>query len=148
VYGVIGTDGVVYGPVPVAALFEWIRQGRIVPNTVLIDWQGRHIPASMVPELQGAFPMPQMQPNPYAMPYPVYGPRPKKRSTALWLVFLVGPFGGHRFYLGHTWTGVAMFIIGVLTLPMCAIPTTIWALIDGAQIAAGSFRDSNGQTLA
>ncbi len=147
-YAVIGTDGVVYGPVPLVALFDWIAQGRIVPTTILIDWQGRHIPASMVPELQGAFPI---QNQPYASPYSqplAYGPPLKKKSTAYWLLFLFGPFGGHRFYLGHTGTAIGMLIIGILTLPMCAAPTTIWAIVDGAMIAAGTLKEANGRALA
>ena len=42
--------------------------------------------------------------------------------TALLLCFFVGGFGGHRFYTGHTGTG----IVQLLTLGGCGI----WALID------------------
>ena len=110
-YGVVGTDGVVYGPVPVAALYEWIAQGRVMPTTVLIDHQGRSIPAAMLPELRGAFPMTAAPISPFAPAAPVYGLSPKSRRVALWLVFLLGFLGAHRFYLGHFKTGLAMLVV-------------------------------------
>ena len=150
-YGVVGTDGVVYGPVPVAALFEWVAQGRIVPTTTLIDWQGRHLPAAMAPELRGAFPT-AAPPPPV---FPAYDPTLKSRRTALWLAFLLGFAGAHRFYLGHRATGWAMLL---LNLAACGaglqlgillfVATTLWLMADMAMIAAGSLRDAAGRPLA
>lgn len=153
-YGVVGTDGVVYGPVPLGNLFEWIAQGRIVPNTILIDWQGRQIPASLVPELQGAFPV-QTAPYPFAVPMTPFGG--KKKSTALWLAFLLGFLGAHRFYLGHTWTGLAMLLLNVAALGFTSdiamavflvVVATVWLIADMARIASGSLREANGRALA
>ena len=147
-YGVVGTDGVVYGPVPASALFEWVAQGRIVPGTILIDWQGRHVPAASVPELQGAF-APTM---PATMPFPVGG---KSKRTALWLAFLLGFAGAHRFYLGHRATGFAMLALNLVACGagirlgiMIAIGATIWLGVDMARIVSGSLREADGRPLA
>lgn len=146
-YAVVGSDGVVYGPVPVTTIREWIVQGRVLANTTLIDWQGHQWAAHAVPELQGAFPA---LPQAYAVPMLGYGPGPKKRSTALWLALLLGSFGAHRFYLGHTVSGVVMLLLGLLGLVTC-IPlliTSIWALADAGLIASGGMRDATGRALA
>lgn len=150
-YGVVGTDGVVYGPVPVAALFEWIAQGRVVPGTILIDWQGRQIPAAMIPELQGAFPL---SPPPSAPPLHPAGA--KRKSVALGLAFLVGFLGAHRLYLGHTRSGVAMLALNVAALCFTAdlglaillfLVTTLWLVADMAMIASGRLMDAGGRPL-
>ncbi len=151
-YGVVGTDGVVYGPVPVAALFEWVAQGRIVPTTTLIDWQGRHLAASAVPELQGAFPV---QTQAYGYPRPdAHGPPLKSRRTALLLAFLLGFAGAHRFYLGHRGTGVAMLGLnlsacgaGIRNGILIEVVATVWLIADMAMIAGGTLRQADGRPL-
>lgn len=157
-YGVVGTDGVVYGPVPVAALFEWIAQGRVVPTTTLIDYQGRPLMAAAVPELQGAFPMPT---QPYAPGYPrpdaaFYAPPTKRKSVALLLAFLLGFLGAHRFYLGHTGSGLAMLALNVAALAfvtdwqmaiLIEVVATIWLIADMAMIGAGKLVGTDGRPL-
>lgn len=148
----VGTDGVVYGPVDLPTLFQWAAQGRLVPTSVLIDRLGRQLPASAAPELQNAFPI---QPQYYAPPA-AYGPPPKSRRTALWLAFLLGFCGAHRFYLGHTWTGVAMLLLNVAVLGFLsnvevmlalALAAFLWPIVDMAMIASGNLREANGREL-
>jgi len=67
------------------------------------------------------------------------GAQQKDWLTALLLCIFLGGFGAHRFYTGHTGTGV----VQLLTLGGCAV----WAIIDLVQIITGNFRDANGQPL-
>jgi hypothetical protein len=60
-------------------------------------------------------------------------PSEKSRGVTLALAVLLGPFGGHRFYVGKTGTGVLMLAtLGGLG---------IWYLYDVILVASGSFRD-------
>ena len=145
----VGTDGVVYGPVPVATLHEWIATGRVVPMTTLIDWQGRRLAAAALPELQGAF-----APPPQAVP--TFDPTLKSKKTALLLAFFLGPFGAHRFYLGYRGSAYAMLGLNLATFCVASslpaivglvLVTTIWLLTDMAMIASGSLREANGRAL-
>jgi len=57
----------------------------------------------------------------------------KSRGVALALAVVLGPFGGHRFYLGRPRSGALMLVtLGGLG---------IWYLYDVILVASGSFRD-------
>ena len=70
---------------------------------------------------------------------PMAGGEQKDWLTTLLLCVFVGGLGVHRFYTGHTGTGVAM----LLTLGGCGI----WTIYDLVMIITGKFMDSNGQPL-
>jgi len=67
-------------------------------------------------------------------------PSPRSRGVALALAAILGPFGGHRFYTGHTRTGLLMLAtVGGLG---------IWYLYDLILVASGDFRDVEGRRVA
>jgi hypothetical protein len=67
-------------------------------------------------------------------------PSDKSRGVALSLAVLLGPFGGHRFYVGKIGTGVLMLAtLGGLG---------IWYLYDVILVASGSFRDRDNRLVS
>ena len=63
----------------------------------------------------------------------------KSRGVALALAAILGPFGGHRFYVGKSGTGILMALtVGGLGL---------WYLYDLILVASGSFRDADGRLV-
>lgn len=56
-YYVIANDGNRYGPADIETLRQWVREGRVAPNTTLEDeFTGTQIRASLLPELKDLFP--------------------------------------------------------------------------------------------
>lgn len=175
-FSVLGADGTVYGPVDTATVRSWIAQGRVTPDTMLVDAvTDRQAPAKDILEFTDAFvPMPPgMNPGPptavgtqtssgfgrtmgYGMTtssYPAYDsrsiPQPSHRSkvVAILLAFFLGSLGIHRFYLGYTTIGIAMLLFSVLTCFIGTIITSIVALVDLIMIATGALRDAEGREL-
>lgn len=80
----------------------------------------------------------------------------KSKVAAALLAFFLGYLGIHRFYLGHTNTGIAMlvlwivgsitvwFVIGVIPLAVVGI----WGFVDFIRILVGGLRDVNGLELS
>jgi TM2 domain-containing membrane protein YozV len=66
-------------------------------------------------------------------------PSGRSRGVALALATILGPFGGHRFYVGKTGTGVLM----ALTLGGAGL----WWIYDLILVASGSFRDVNDRLV-
>ena len=66
-------------------------------------------------------------------------PSEKSRGVALALAIVLGPFGGHRFYVDKTGTGAIM----ALTLGGLGL----WWIYDLILVASGSFRDARGQLV-
>ena len=63
----------------------------------------------------------------------------KSRGVALALATVLGVFGGHRFYVGKTGTGILM--AGTLG------GVGLWWLYDMILVASGSFRDVNNRLV-
>jgi TM2 domain-containing membrane protein YozV len=63
----------------------------------------------------------------------------KSRSVTLLLAVLLGPFGAHRFYTGHTRSAALM----ALTLGGVGI----WYVYDIIVVAAGGFQDVEGHPV-
>ncbi len=65
----------------------------------------------------------------------------KKSVAAVWLLWLfLGIVGGHRFYLGRIGTGIAMLLLGWLTLG-------IWWIVD-AFLVPGMLRANQREVQA
>ncbi len=94
-----------------------------------------------------------------AQPQP---PQPEKKARSRWAAaafgIVLGAFGVHNFYLGHTGKGIAQIAITVAvygavcsgTLPEAAafLLAGLWGFIDGVLIAVGDIKtDANGKEL-
>ncbi|MEI2721719.1 MAG: TM2 domain-containing protein [Gemmatimonadales bacterium] len=65
---------------------------------------------------------------------------PKSRLVAQLLAVFLGVFGAHRFYVGKVQSGI---------LQACTLGGLgLWYLYDNILIAAGSFRDADGNLVA
>ena len=74
-YSVIASDGKSYGPVDVATLKLWVGEGRVTPETNLVDSaSGRTLRASDLTELSSVFGPPRMASAPAQPLYSEAGP--------------------------------------------------------------------------
>jgi len=77
--------------------------------------------------------------DPFGTSLERYEASPRSRGVAFVLAVVLGFFGGHRFYVGRTASGVAQLCtLGGLGL---------WAFYDAIMIAGGEFRDAEGRRL-
>lgn len=166
----LGADGSYYGPATLDMVDQWAREGRVLADTLLVE-QGtnRQIHARDVPSLHHHFqlaakpptvttftpyqpPATPYQPSPYVRSGPqtvLTGPR-KSKALAAVLALVLGVFGAHRFYLGHTMVGIAMLVCTALGLTLCGIfvvGTLVWAIIDMVMILTDGLRDADGRKL-
>lgn len=163
-YLVVGTDGKRYGPADAPTLLRWIREGRLVAGTVLIDADsGAQCSAASVSELRMAFFDPAPQPAASAADplqatrtaYRPATPRPdvlsplridvsgKSKVVAGLLGIFLGWCGAHRFYLGFPGVGIVMILSNV----MCGFGA-IWGFVEGILCLAGVMRDGEGRPLS
>ena len=79
-----------------------------------------------------------------------YDANKKSPMVAYLLGWFFGTFGGHRFYLGHTGSAVAMLTITLLSFPLMLVLvgfitifiTVVWAIVD-AFLIPGMTREFN-----
>ena len=63
----------------------------------------------------------------------------KRLLPAFLLLFFLGPFGAHRFYVGKIGTGILM---------LCTLGGLgIWWLVDLIMMLTGNFREKNGEKV-
>lgn len=168
-YSVKAINGYVYGPVDLSQIRLWIGEGRVLPDTILID----HSTNAEAPAIQ--FPLVAIHfqpaaapgysqyppPGPYGMPpgpvvnnymmppQPYYG-QPKQMLVAGLLALFLGGLGIHQFYLGKTGLGVIMLVanlLGFLTCGVTSLAVFIWAVVDVILIFTGVTRDAYGRPL-
>ncbi|MGQ9487745.1 MAG: DUF4190 domain-containing protein [Armatimonadota bacterium] len=90
-YFVIAHDGNRYGPADIAMLQQWVREGRIAPNTMLEDEAtGAQIQASLLPELRYMFPQSAAPPQYQAPPAPVVGGSASSQATTALVLGILG----------------------------------------------------------
>lgn len=91
-YFVIAQDGNRYGPADIATLQQWVREGRIAPNTTLEDeFTGTQIRASLLPELSYLFPNQEVPPaDSYQQPRPMTGGGPSSKATTALVLGILG----------------------------------------------------------
>jgi TM2 domain-containing membrane protein YozV len=72
----------------------------------------------------------------------------RNRWVAGALAILLGAFGVHRFYLGHTGWGLTQLLITVLSLLTLSWAVAIWAFVEGILCFVGGMRDIDGRPLS
>lgn len=76
---------------------------------------------------------------------PRYG---KSKITAGLLAIFLGAFGVHNFYLGYSGKATAQLLLTVLSCCVLSPITSLWGLIEGILILAGSIKtDGDGNPL-
>lgn len=89
-YYVIAHDGNRYGPADIETLQQWVREGRVAPNTTLEDeFTGTQMRASLLPELSHLFPS-EMVPPAYQQPRAMTGGGPSSRATTALVLGILG----------------------------------------------------------
>jgi TM2 domain-containing membrane protein YozV len=124
-YKIIGSDGIEYGPVTLEQVREWLRQGRVGPQTQVrrepgTEWN----PLSTFDEFKTVEPVPPLV-------RPKTDDRASKKVAAGVCGILIAPLGIHKFILGYTGTGIIMLLGTVLTCGLAAPVFGIIGLIEG-----------------
>jgi hypothetical protein len=103
-YYVIAHDGNRYGPADISTLQQWVREGRIAPNTTLEDeFTGTQIRASLLPELSYLFPNQPPPPTGEQSATPMTGGTASSQAV----------------------TALVLAILGLICCPVLSIPAII-----------------------
>lgn len=131
-YKIIGADGKEYGPVSAEQLRDWMRQGRVSPQTSVRpesggDWQS----LTSYPELNASATEPPSVGAAPSLSPPSLADRASKKVAAGVCGILLGSLGIHKFILGYTTAGLIMLLGTILTCGLAAIVFYIIGLIEG-----------------
>src|SRR5437870_4129198 len=75
-YFVVGPDGAEYGPIDLPGLTQWVREGRVLAQTMIRKGSAEPVAAASLPELAAIFvtpppvPAPQIPPTVTTVPLP------------------------------------------------------------------------------
>lgn len=135
-----------YGPYSIDQVNTMLVSGRLDAGDMAWiegrpEWQVLHT----VPGVISVPPPPPRRPATMAAAPLGVDESEKQILPAFLLVFLLGPLGVHRFYVGKVGTGVVMLLLSLTVFGL--IVTGIWSLIDLIIIVVGSFTDAEGKRL-
>jgi TM2 domain-containing membrane protein YozV len=139
-FRIIGGDGRQYGPASEDQLRQWIAEGRVNAQTlVLSDGSAEWKTLAGLPDFAAALSAANVPP--VLLPVDLR----KSKLVAGLLGIFIGGLGVHRFYLGYTAMGVAQIVVTFVT---CGVGH-IWGLVEGILILAGSSitTDADGRSL-
>lgn len=66
----------------------------------------------------------------------------KSKLVAFLLAFFIGTLGIHRFYVGKTGTGIAIFLLSISFIGLFI--SSVWVFIDWILILTDNFTDKDG----
>src|SRR5438105_15295970 len=69
-YFVVGPDGAEYGPIDLPGLTQWVREGRVLAQTMIRKGSAEPVAAGSLPELAAIFVTPPSVPSVPAPPMP------------------------------------------------------------------------------
>ncbi len=108
-FTILSHDGKAYGPVPMAMMQQWIREGRVVHSTpVLVSGAPEYKPAIQIADLQHLFLMGTASPPPSSAPGERTGPdiRWERREELGFFGGLFGTIKGVLFSPAETFRGM------------------------------------------
>ncbi|GBC95074.1 hypothetical protein HRbin16_00861 [bacterium HR16] len=154
-YYVIAHDGNRYGPADIETLQQWVREGRVAPNTTLEDeFTGTQVRASLLPELSHLFPSTAPPPTDATRqppPMPRSAGTPSGEATAALVFGILGLICCPVFSIASLILGKqemnridqgmsavegrglaqAGYILGIVSLVIWVLVITVWVLAFG-----------------
>jgi hypothetical protein len=134
-YSVRGPDGKLYGPVPIDVLRQWVREGRILPTTMVIEQDsGFEVMANTIPGLFSPGPADWSQPP---------SPYPRSQNSYQPAAGYAAPLTQQDLNTGWTYFGIGTF--GCVCCTILALIFYPMAIMNANKVLAAG--DQRGQTL-